>query len=181
MRGVARASATVTTAFEQELDAIAHDPDLAGLEIVAYRARSVRGGTALTVTIDRPGGADLTLCERVASRLSGRLASLDASYTLQVESAGLERPLLRLGDYQRFAGERIRVLTSLTVNGGKTHRGLLRGVRGETVVIETDSGELLLPIAAIKAANLIYDPRADLRRDKLQRKQSHGNDRKYRN
>lgn len=181
MRSVARGNTAVTTAFERELDAIAHDASFAGVEIVARSARPVRGGIALNVTIDRPGGVDLALCERVAARLNAQLGAQDASYALQVESAGLERPLLRRGDYERFTGERVRIVTSLTVNGGKTHRGTLRGLRGETVIVESDAGELLLPMAAIKTANLEYDPRADLKRDKLQRKQRHANDRKHRN
>src|ERR1700729_2057344 len=171
-----RGGAAIAASFEQELDAIGHNGGFAGLEVVAHRARPVRGTTALSVTIDRPGGADLKLCERVAARIAANLGATDGEYTLEVESAGLDRPLLRAADYERFAGERARILTTLTVNGGKTHRGILRGLRGETVVVETDHGELLLPMAAIKAANLEYDPRADLTRDKLQRKQRHGND-----
>ncbi|HYL26804.1 MAG TPA: ribosome maturation factor RimP [Candidatus Nitrosotalea sp.] len=170
---------TIAAAFERELDAIVHDAAFSGLEIVTHRVQPARGSTTLSVTIDRAGGADLALCERVAARLNALLGSLDAPYALEVESAGLERPLLRPADYERFAGERTRIVTSLTVNGGKTHRGVLRGLRGETVVVETERGELLLPIAAIKTANLEYDPRADLRRDKLERKQRNGNDRKH--
>jgi ribosome maturation factor RimP len=180
MRGATK-SDSVTVAFERELEAIVHDAGFAGVEIVAHHARPVRGAIALTVTIDRQGGADLALCERVASRLNAQLGSIDATYSLQVESAGLERPLLRAADYERFAGQRVRVVTSLTVNGGKTHRGTLRGLRREAAVIENESGELLLPLAAIKSANLEYDPRADLKRDKLQRKQRYGNDRKHGN
>ena len=175
MRNLPRPGVTVAQAFERELDAIAHDPAFTNLEIVTHRAQPVRNATALSVTIDRNGGVDLTLCERVASRLNAALAQLDAPYTLEVESAGLDRPLLRPADFDRFAGESVRVVTTLTVNGGKTHRGLLRGVRGEAVMLETTAGELLLPLAAIKAANLEYDPRADLKRDKLQRKQGHAN------
>lgn len=178
---MSRQSATVAAAFERELDAIVHDAAFAGLEVVAHRTRPARGATELSVTIDRPGGADLTLCERVAARLNAQLSALDAAYALEVESAGLERPLLRGVDYERFTGERARIVTSLTVNGGKTHRGILRGLRGETVVVETERGELLLPMPTIKAANLEYDPRADLKRAKLERKQRHGNDRKHRN
>ncbi len=180
MRSVSRGGA-VAAAFERELDAIAHDPAFAELEIVAHRAQPVRGLTALSVTIDRSGGVDLALCERIAARLNESLGSLDAPYSLEVESAGLERPLVRHEDYQRFAGERARVVTSLTIDGGKTHRGILRGLRGETVVVETERGELLLPLAAIKTANLEFDPRADLKRDKRERKQRHGNDRKRSN
>lgn len=168
----------IAVAFERELDAIARDASFAGLEIVQHRASSSRGVVELRVTIDRPGGADLALCERVAARLNAKLGEHDASYALEVESAGLNRPLLRSADYHRFAGRAVRVVTSLTVEGAKTHRGTLRGLRGETVVLENERGELLLPMAAIKSANLEYDPRADLRRDKLLRKQSNGNTRK---
>jgi ribosome maturation factor RimP len=181
MKSVPRGSATIAAAFERELDAIAHDEAFAGLEIVAHHARPARGATTLSVRIDRPGGADLTLCERVASRLNANLGAFDAVYTLEVESAGLDRPLVRRADYERFAGERARVVTSLTVNGGKTHRGILRGLRGESVVFETERGELLLPMATIKTANLEFDARADFKRDKLQRKKGHGYDRKHRN
>lgn len=181
MRNGSRANATIATAFEREVDAIAHDAQFAGLEIVAHHARPVRGSTELSVTIDRPGGVDVLLCERVAARLNAQLGSLDAPYMLQVESAGLERPLVRGADYERFSGHRVRIVTSLTVNGEKTHRGTLRGLRGEAVVIETQRGELLLPMATIRTANLEYDPRADLRRDKLERKQKHGNIRKHGN
>jgi ribosome maturation factor RimP len=181
MRSTPRNGAAIAAAFERELDAVAHDPAFAGIEIVAHRAHPVRGALALTVTIDRAGGVDLTACERVAARLNANLSGLDGEYTLEVESAGLDRPLLRPNDYERFAGKNARIVTSLTVEGGKTHRGVLRGLRGEAAVIATERGELVLPIAAIKTANLEYDPRADLRRAKLQRKQRHGNDRKHGN
>lgn len=168
----------IAAAFERELDAIARDASFAGLEIVQYRTRSSRGVTAFSVMIDRPGGADLELCERVAARLNGKLGEQEGNYALEVESAGLDRPLLRPVDYERFAGSTVRIVTTLTVDGGKTHRGMLRGLRGEAVAIENERGELLLPMATIKSANLEYDPRADLRRDKLLRKQSNGNIRK---
>lgn len=163
-------------AFERELDAIVHDAAFSQLEIVQHRARHERGATALSVTIDRPGGVDVTLCERVAARINANLEPLDAPYTLEVESAGLDRPLLRATDYRRFAGSRARVITSLTIEGAKTHRGTLRGIDGEAIILETDRGELPIPLAAIKSANLEFDPRLDLQRDKRERK-AHGNSR----
>ena len=179
--GVRRGAAAIAASFERELEAIVHDASFAGVEVVTHSARPVRYATALRVTIDRPGGADLSLCERVAARLSASLNAIDGEYTLEVESAGLDRPLLRPADYERFAGESVKIVTTLTVNGSKTHRGVLRGLHGEAAILETGDGELLLPTAAIKTANLEYDPRADLRRDKLQRKQGHGNGRKHGN
>ncbi len=160
--------------FERTLDAIAHDSTFAPLEIVRHGARPVRGALALRVTIDRPGGADLMLCERVAARINASLENTQTSYELAVESAGLERPLVKAGDYARFAGMPACIVTSLTIGGAKKHRGILRGLRGEHVVLETGNGELLLPQATIKSAHLEYDPRADLRREKRERKVSHG-------
>jgi ribosome maturation factor RimP len=161
-------------AFERELDAIAHDAAFDKVEIVAHRARVARGATELRVTIDRPGGVDVKLCERVASRINAQLDAFDSPYTLEVESAGLERPLVRPGDYERFRGSRVRVVTTLTVNGSKTHRGTLAGLRGDAVILQTENGELPLPLATVKSAHLEYDPRADLQRDKRERK-AHGN------
>jgi len=161
-------------AFERELDAIAHDAAFKDVEIVAHHARAARGTTELRVTIDRSGGVDVKLCERIASRINAQLDAYETPYTLEVESAGLERALVRPADYDRFRGSRVRVVTTLTVNGGKTHRGTLRGLRGEAVVLETERGELPLPLTTIKSAHLEFDPRADLQRDKRERK-AHGN------
>jgi ribosome maturation factor RimP len=176
-KGVPRIAET----FEQQLDAIVHDRQFDGLEIVQHHARPVRGSLELSVTIDRPGGVDLALCERVAAYINANLGAQAEPYTLQIESAGLDRPLYREADYDRFAGQRARIVTTLTINGGKTHRGVLRGLRGEAVLVETEGGELLLPLAAIKSARLEFDPRQDFQRDKLQRKHTHGNSRKHGN
>jgi len=167
------ARSTLGDIFERTLDAIVHDKAFAGVEIVQHGAHARRGLVALSVTIDREGGVDISLCERIAARINEALESIDAPYSLEVESAGLERPLVRPADYERFAGKQARVVTSLTINGGKTHRGTLLGLRGEMVVLATEKGELPLPIATIKSAHLEYDPRADLQRDKRERK-THG-------
>ena len=158
--------------FEREVDAIANDASYPGLEIVGRRARSAGKTTAFGLTIDRPGGADLDLCERIAARLNATLEASGAPYTLEVESAGLERPLVRPADYTRFAGRRARIVTTLSVNGSKTHRGTLRGVRAAAVILETGDGMLPLPIETIKSAHLEYDAREDFQRNKQQRKKA---------
>jgi len=164
----------LTDTFEQTLDALLHDNEFAGVEIVQHFATVRRGSTNLRVTIDKEGGVDLATCERIASRINAALEGYeDENYALEVESAGLERPLVRPADYDRFAGKAAKVITTLTINGGKTHRGTLVGLRGENVVLKTENGELPLPISTIKSANLEYDPRADLQRHKRERKQ-HG-------
>ena len=157
-------------AFEQLVEGMTHDAQFAGVEIVRHTAHRSNRSTALTVTIDREGGVDVRTCERIASAINAGLGETTEAYTLEVESAGLNRPIVKPGDYERFAGREAKVVTSLLVKGAKTHRGILRGVRGTNVILDTAAGELPLPIATIKSANLEYDIRADLNRDKKERK-----------
>jgi ribosome maturation factor RimP len=161
---------TLAEAFGRAIDDIAHDSYFAGVEIVQHTARRGRQSTALTLMIDREGGVDLATCERIAGAINKRLDPYDEKYTLEVESAGLNRPLTKPGDYERFAGRNAKIVTSLLVQGGKTHRGVLRGVRGTNVILQTSNGELPLPLATIERANLEYDIRSDLTRDKKERK-----------
>jgi ribosome maturation factor RimP len=163
----------LSNVFERTIDAIVHERSSTGIEVVTHSARMRGRTTELRVTIDRDGGVDLASCERVAARINAALETIDEPYSLEVESAGLERPLVRPHDYERFAGKRARIVTSLQIAGNKTHRGALVGLRGETVIIQTENGELPIPLATIKSANLEYDPRADLQRDKRERK-THG-------
>jgi ribosome maturation factor RimP len=171
-RGEANVSDLVE-AFERVVDEIGHDTNFSEIEIVGFAARRQGRTTALSVTIDRPDGVAVGLCERVAARINAQLDSFDQPYMLEVESAGLERPLTKPHDYERFTGRPVRVVTTLTIEGRKTHRGILRGVVGTNVMLEQDRGPLPLPLSTIKSANLEYDPRADLQRNKRERK-NHG-------
>ena len=156
--------------FEQIIEGMAHDAQFAGVEFVRHLAHRSNRSTALTVMIDREGGVDVATCERVAGLINARLGDSDEAYTLEVESAGLNRPLVKPADYQRFAGREAKVVTTLLVKGAKTHRGILRGLRGTNVILDIAGSELPLPIATVKSANLEYDIRADLNRDKKERK-----------
>jgi len=152
--------------FERAVAEIVRDDRFAGVEIVHWGTHGSGNKSVLNVTIDREGGVDVRTCERIAAAINARLQAFEISYRLEVESAGLDRPLTKPGDYQRFSGRDAKIVTSLLVRGSKTHRGVLRGVRGTAVILETESGELPLPLATIKTANLEYDVRADLKRYK---------------
>lgn len=162
-------------AFERVVHALPHQPEFRGVEIVAVHARPARHETALAVTIDREGGVDVVTCERVAARINAALDAFADPYTLEVSSAGLNRPLTKPGDYERFAGRDARVITTLAINNAKTHRGVLGGVRGTNVILQTGNAtELPIPLAVIKSANLEYDTRADLQRAKGAKRQKQG-------
>jgi ribosome maturation factor RimP len=157
-------------AFERVVHALPHQPDFRDVEIVGTAARRHRHETALHVTVDREGGVDVATCERIAARINAALDAFPDPYTLEIESAGLNRPLTKPPDYDRFAGRDVKVVTTLVIEGAKTHRGRLDGVRGTNVILNRGGKELPIPIAVIKSANVEYDVRADLQRAKQREK-----------
>jgi ribosome maturation factor RimP len=139
---------------------------------VSHRARRQGRSVELSLTVDRSGTAvDLAFCERVAARLNAALDAETDPYTLEVESAGLERPLLKPADYERFRDRNVVVTTSLAIASEYTHRGKLLGVRGNAVILARETGELPIPLEVVKAARIEYDYRADLKRAKRERRE----------
>ncbi len=163
--------ASFTEAFERIVHALPHEPAFRTIEIVATAVRPGRT-SALTVMVDREGGVDIATCERIAARINVALDAFPDEYTLEVSSAGVDRPLIKPGDYERFSGRNARVVTTLAIDNAKTHRGVLAGVRGTNVILRTGARgdvELPIPLATIKSANLEYDIRADLQRAKREK------------
>ena len=157
-------------AFERVVHARPHQPEFRDVEIVNSSANRRARTTALHVTVDREGGVDVATCERVAARINAALEGFDDLYTLEIESAGLNRPLTKAGDYDRFSGRDVKIVTTLAIESAKTHRGRLDGVRGTNVILTRDGKELPIPLAVIKSANVEYDVRADLTRAKQREK-----------
>lgn len=169
-----------TEAFERVVHALPHQPEFRALEIVSSTVRPGRNESHLVVLVDREGGVDMATVERVAARINAALDAFTDPYTLEVSSAGLNRPLTKPADYDRFTGKSVRVITTLPINNAKTHRGILGGVRGTNVIVQTTAAgkpsELPIPLAAIKMANLEYDPRADLQRAKQEKQKKNDKD-----
>jgi ribosome maturation factor RimP len=136
-----------------------------GLEIFDVQFRREAGGMILRVQIDRPGSAarvedsvSVEDCAHVSRDLSAILDVEDvvsASYTLEVSSPGLDRPLRGADDYRRFAGRRAKLVMREAVDGQTFFKGRLGGVEQSTVVIETDDGRThRVPVGIITRANL---------------------------
>jgi len=159
-------------AFEHVVHALPHEAEFRDVEIVMSAAKRIRSGYAFSLTVDKPGGVDVAICERIAARINVALEAFPDLYTLDVESAGLDRPLVKPADYDRFAGQNVKVLTTLAIAGAKTHRGTLAGMRGTNVILTTPSGELPIPLEVVRGANVEYDIRADLSRAKQAKKKA---------
>jgi ribosome maturation factor RimP len=162
---------SLAESFENAARALALEEPFHDLEIVAHRARRSGRSTQLSLTVDRPGGVDLALCERIAARLGAALENESDTYTLEVESAGIDRPLRSPSDYERFRERPVIVTTTLPIAHEYTHRGKLLGLRGNALVLERKDGEFPIPLEMVKSANVEFDYRADLRRAKRERRE----------
>jgi ribosome maturation factor RimP len=140
--------------------------ELVGIEYVGQGRRHL-----LRLYIDSPSGITLDDCSRVSHQVSGLLEVEDpipGPYTLEISSPGLDRPLFGVHDFERFTGHRVQVKLSPSydspstddsskgsIMGRRKVTGLLKVVRGESIVVEEQGHELVLPLERIEKANLI--------------------------
>jgi len=107
----------------------------------------------LLLVIDRQGGVDIALCERV----TGLLRDLLESYSLEVSSPGPERPLTKPEHFRRFLGRRVRVRTREEVAGHKSFTGRLTDADDESVSVDSGDGPVAIPLTAVRRSNLLSD------------------------
>jgi ribosome maturation factor RimP len=130
-----------------------------GYELVGVEYQSGgRGGGLLRVYIDSEDGISADDCQKVSYQVSGVLDVEDpipGHYTLEVSSPGLDRLLFRTGDFERFAGQLVKVRLAYPMEGQRRFKGRLVGMRGENVLIVEDEREISLPFDQIEQARLV--------------------------
>jgi ribosome maturation factor RimP len=97
-------------------------------------------------------------CAQISHAVSALLDVEDpigGSYRLEVTSPGIDRPLVRQRDFERFAGFEARVETAEPIAGRRRFRGRLMGVEGDDVCLRLPEGEQRIPYAAVKKAKLV--------------------------
>lgn len=127
-----------------------------GLDLlwVAYK------GGILGVFAENPKTGKLTLkeCTDISREISPLLEVEDlisSAYRLEVSSAGIDRPLFKREDYDRFHDLEAKVEMDMLIDGKKKFRGVIRKTTEEVVELETDEGLVDLPFASIYKAKLI--------------------------
>src|SRR5213079_97009 len=99
------------------------------IELVEIELKGGGKARTLRLTIDKPGGVTHEDCANVSNEVGTILDVEDAvpggSYLLEVSSPGLDRKLVRAGDYQRFIGSLIKVTTKAAVGGSRHFEGRL--------------------------------------------------------
>jgi ribosome maturation factor RimP len=132
-----------------------------GMEIVLIEIKGGGNRSIVRVFIDQPEGISLNDCERFSRRFSVLLDVEDwipFRYVLEVSSPGLDRPLTKETDFQRFAGKNARIRTRLPIEGQRSFKGkILRAGEGR-VVMELDQGKQAeISTAEIEKANLVAE------------------------
>jgi len=131
-----------------------------GFELVQIKFGGGGRSRTLTILMDSPEGVSAQDCHDMTRRLSMLLDVLDpipGSYTLVVSSPGLDRPLTRDGDFERFAGERAAIRHTPAGGQRRTIDGVLRGIHDQAAVLATAEGDVEVPLDEIEEAHLIYD------------------------
>ena len=130
---------------------------LEGLGYELVDLESSRSGL-LRVFIDTPRGISLEDCERVSKHLTRAFAVEGIDYErLEVSSPGLDRPLKKLEDYRRFAGQRASLRLKLPVKGQRRFEGVLGGVEDGRVVLEIEGTRQHIALEDIDRGRLVPD------------------------
>ena len=140
-----------------------------GVELVCVQYAAEQGGPVLRVMIELPNaetlprevGVTLDDCTRVSRALSPVLdeheALIDGAYRLEVSSAGVERPLVKARDFERYAGREVHLSTKNPLEQRKNFTGMLLGVREDQVSLRVEQErELSIPLREIAKAHLVF-------------------------
>ena len=138
-------------------------PTVEGLGYLLVRVQ-VSGRQRLRVQIMAERADDLPMMVDDCAYLSQALSAvldvedpIEATYTLEISSPGIDRPLVRLADFDRFIGKEAHVELFRPIDGRRRFRGRLAGTRGERVLLALDGtdGELEVVHADIQRAKLV--------------------------
>jgi len=135
-----------------------------GYRLVRVRVSSAEGCTVQIMAEHPDGTMSVEDCEAVSRALSPVLDVADPierAYRLEISSPGIDRPLVRKSDFERYTGHLAKIETSMPIQGRKRFRGVLAGTEGETARIRRDDAaegeetEIMIPIEEMSEAKLV--------------------------
>lgn len=112
---------------------------------------------------------DCTRLSRALSPVFDLEDPIQGEFDLEISSPGIDRPLMRVEDFERFKGHTAKLETAQMINGQRRYKGDIAGVEGDVVVLATDAGVVRLEFAALSDARLVLTDKLieeDLRRAK---------------
>ena len=136
-----------------------------GFDLVRIQLAGKPGDLTLQVMAEDPATGQLTLgeCAAISRALDLPLEAadpIDSEYALEVSSPGIDRPLTRHGDWERWSGHEVRLKLNPPVDGRARAHGVIGAVENAMVTIDIKSvGPIRLPLAAIESAKLVLTPK----------------------
>ncbi|MBM3775461.1 MAG: ribosome maturation factor RimP [Acidobacteria bacterium] len=132
-----------------------------GLELVQVELKGAGNNQLLRISIDKPGGVTHGDCENV-SRQVGTILDVEdvvpGRYTLEVSSPGVERPLLKEEDFERFQGKKVKVLLRQAIENQRRLEGTLAGVSGGVIALRTGPEKMAhFRFDEVEKANLKFE------------------------
>ena len=128
-----------------------------GCELIDVEYLREAGNWYLRLYIDREPPVDHDCCEKISRQVSAALDRADIiaqSYYLEVSSPGLNRPLKRLSDFQRYTGREITVNLYAPWQGTKEYHGVLQGFTEDAIIITQLDKDIAVPLEQIAKAYL---------------------------
>ena len=134
----------------------------AGLEVVDIECRREGRGIVLRLLLDRAGGVSIDELTAISRQVSDVLdvhpEDVPGSYTLEVSSPGINRPLRRPAHFPAFIGKRVHVRTRAPIGDRHTFRGILESADDAGIVVRSDDGARHpIPFSAIAHANYQHE------------------------
>ncbi|MCY4473387.1 MAG: ribosome maturation factor RimP [Kistimonas sp.] len=129
-----------------------------GCELWAVQWITGKDQALLRVLIDRSSGVSVDDCEAVSRQLSSVLdveSRIPGSYTLEVSSPGMDRPLITRGHYLASVGQLVTVRLRAPFEGKRRYEGLLQRVDGDEVVLACKGHEFFFPLETIEKARVV--------------------------
>lgn len=140
------------------IDALETRAEEEGLELVTVEVKGALSRPTIVVYLDCEGGINvdqLAEANRWVEEIIEDLALFDSSYVLEVSSPGLNRPLRKITDFERFKGEEVKIKRKTGESSSQMHRGELLGVEDQFVCVRTKELEIKIPIHDIMSARLV--------------------------
>ncbi len=129
-----------------------------GLEIDNVELAGSGRRTVLRVFIDKDGGVTIDDCEKVSREIEAQLDVADpiaSSYTLEVSSPGLDRPLRKAGDFKKFVGKAARVITQNPIENQTFFIGdIIEAGDNEVILLLPKDKKVVIPYSDISRARL---------------------------
>ena len=125
------------------------------MELVELTCRPHGGQLQVRVLVDQVGGVTLQQCAKVNQLIGQTLEAanlLEGSYTVEVSSPGLDRPLVSQRDFERAIGEELHVTVRLDERRLQERRGMLLAVQTQAIVLKTPAGNVTVPLTQIRGA-----------------------------